>query len=55
MLSLKDFRRFCEAQGARIEKELLLAGSGTSWAVDLWPNLLAEEAVLVLSSQEYAQ
>ena len=47
VLSIKDFRKFCADHGARIERELPLGRRGPrAW----WPNLLAEEAVFVITA-----
>ncbi len=47
VLSIKDFRSFCEQLGIRIEKELPLTADGVA---PIWPNLFAEEAVYVISA-----
>jgi len=48
VLSLKDFRAFCEAQNARIEKEIALGRHGMA---RFWPSMFAEEAVYVISTK----
>ena len=48
VLSVKDFRAFCAAQGTRIERELPLNRRGI---VKCWPNLFAEEAVYVIARE----
>jgi len=48
VLSVKDFRAFCAAQNARIEKEIPLTSRG---AFRFWPNLFAEEALYVISAK----
>ncbi len=50
VMSLKDFRSFCQTHNAKIEDELLLSSSGPNWLARLWPNLFADEAVVVISS-----
>ena len=51
VLSIKDFRQFCEAHSARIEREIPLGPKGAGWSAKLWPNLFADEAVFVISAQ----
>jgi homoserine O-acetyltransferase len=46
VLTLKDFRKFCAAQGVRIEREVPLKRLGVG---KFWPNLFAEEVVCVVS------
>jgi homoserine O-acetyltransferase len=48
VLSIKDFRAFCSDLNIHIEKEFPLTSEGTA---RLWPNLLAEEALYVLSNE----
>lgn len=45
VLSLQDFRAFCEANGACIEQEIALTRRGVA---RFWKNLLAEESVCVI-------
>ena len=47
-LSLRDFDRFCERLGVRIEKRIPIVGTRSS-PVRLAPNLLAEQAIYVTS------
>jgi homoserine O-acetyltransferase len=49
VLSVLDFRRFCEHLKIKIHKEIALGDRGE---VKLWPNLFALEAVYVISSAE---
>ncbi len=49
VLSIKDFRMFCEELGIIIEHELPLYRKGVA---KTWPNLLAEEALYVISANE---
>jgi methionine biosynthesis protein MetW len=49
--TIKDFRDFCEAAGAVVEREIPLVTSGSGApdrAARLWPNLLADSAVFVV-------
>lgn len=48
VLSIEDFRRFCNDLDVRIEKEIPLYSEGVA---TFWPNLLAEEALYVITSQ----
>jgi len=48
VLAIKDFRVFCKACGARIEKEITLSSRGQTAFL---PNLLADEAVFVISAR----
>jgi homoserine O-acetyltransferase len=50
VLSVKDFRQFCATHNIRIEREIPLSRRGFVWSARLWPNLLADEAVFVISS-----
>ncbi len=53
VLSIKDFRNFCAAHGARILKEIPISSHGrTVHTADFWPNLLADEAVFVIAAAE---
>lgn len=47
VLSIKDFRAFCEHLNIHIEKELPLTAEGVA---SFWPNLFAEEALYVISA-----
>ena len=49
VLSIQDFREFCEKRQIHIEKELPLSSKGASWAAHLWPNLMGEEALFVIT------
>lgn len=49
VLSIKDFRTFCDELGIAIEKEFALREKNLA---RLWPNLLAEEAVYVISAPQ---
>ena len=49
MLSIKDFRQFCGKRDILIEKEIPLTGHGEG---RILPNILAEEAVFVISAIE---
>ena len=52
VLSIKDFRQFCEANGARIIREIPISSHGRRVrTTSLWPNLLADEAVFVISAK----
>ncbi len=46
VLSLKDFRDFCEARQILIEREIPMSRSGVT---RLWPNLMADEALYIIS------
>ena len=50
-LSLKDFDRFCEGLGARIEKRIPL-GKSSLRPVKFAPNIFATQAVYVISKYE---
>jgi homoserine O-acetyltransferase/O-succinyltransferase len=52
VLSVKDFRDFCARHNIRIEEEVPLGSKGAGWATNLWPNLLADEAVYVVSADK---
>lgn len=47
VLSIKDFRKFCEQLSINIDKEIPLSSKGESHTL---PNLFAEEAVYVVSA-----
>ena len=49
-LSLKDFDRFCEKLGVRVEKKIPLIKTGLS-PVRFAPNLFAEQAIYVTSKE----
>jgi len=51
VLSVLDFRRFCQHLNIRIEQELFI---GDPWLANQWPNMFALEAVYVISSGERA-
>lgn len=53
LFSIKDFREFCTTRGIRIEREIPIYSHGRGYRdVGLWPNLLADEAVMVISAGE---
>jgi hypothetical protein len=47
VLSILDFRRFCEHLNIRIHNEIALGDRGV---VRHWPNMFALEAVYILSA-----
>jgi methionine biosynthesis protein MetW len=49
VVTIWDFRAFCNQLGIRIDREILLSGDGT---VSFLPNLRADEALYVLSAKE---
>ena len=51
VLSIRDFREFCERHNLRIEKEIPLGPKGTALTTRLWPNTFADEAVFVIAGQ----
>ena len=51
VLSIKDFRDYCRQRNFRIEREFPLNKRGWVWSGHLWPNMLADEAVFVISSR----
>lgn len=51
VLSVKDFRHFCETHAIHIEKEIPLASTGTGFTARKWPNLFADEAVYVVTAR----
>jgi len=52
VLSIKDFRRFCQAHNAEIIKEIAISSHGrTVRTAGLWPNLLADEALFVIKAK----
>jgi homoserine O-acetyltransferase len=50
-LSLKDFDRFCAELDIKIEKRIPL-GKHTATPVRIWPNLLASQAVYIISKYQ---
>ena len=50
-LSLKDFDRFCEDLGIRIEKKIPL-GKHVAAPVRFWPNFFAVQAVYIISKNK---
>ncbi len=48
VVTIRDFRAFCDHLGIRIDREIPLSGDGT---VKFLPNLRADEALYVLSKQ----
>lgn len=50
-LSIKDFDMFCSELGITVEKRIPL-GRSISAAIKLWPNLLASQAVYILSKYQ---
>ncbi|MBI2421198.1 MAG: homoserine O-acetyltransferase [Candidatus Hydrogenedentes bacterium] len=48
VLSVEDFRRFCEAYHVHIEREIAFYRKGV---LKFWPNLFAEEALYVVTSK----
>ena len=53
VLSIKDFRHFCRTHNARILREIPLAGKGATGVrpAEFWPNMMAEEAIFVITSE----
>jgi methionine biosynthesis protein MetW len=50
VLSIRDFRKFCEHNGAKILREIPLSSHGRRVHISrIWPNMLADEAVFVIS------
>lgn len=49
VLSITDFRAFCQHLNITIEKEIPLTSDGV---VPFWPNLFAEEALYVIASRK---
>ncbi|MBI3117601.1 MAG: homoserine O-acetyltransferase [Candidatus Hydrogenedentes bacterium] len=49
VLSVRDFRNFCEELSIRIEKEIPLYSEGV---IRFWPNFFAEEALYVITAQQ---
>ena len=52
VLTIKDFREFCEKKDIAIEREIHLYAEGQ---VHLLPNLFAEEALYVLTAMKLRQ
>jgi methionine biosynthesis protein MetW len=51
VLSIDDFRQFCASHGTSTSRsEIPLSRRGIGWSAWLWPNLLADEAVFVISN-----
>lgn len=51
VLSIKDFRVFCETHGARILTEIPISSHGRQVrTATVWPNLFADEAIFVITS-----
>ncbi|MBW7866370.1 MAG: homoserine O-acetyltransferase [Candidatus Hydrogenedentes bacterium] len=48
VVTINDFREFCQKMGIRIDREMALSGDGT---VTFMPNLRADEALYVLSKK----
>ena len=52
VLSIKDFRAFCETHEARILREIPISSHGrTVHTSQFWPNLFADEAIFVITSK----
>ncbi len=49
VLSIKDFRHFCETHNARVEREIPLSTQSPAWLCTALPNLFAEEAVFEIT------
>lgn len=53
VLSIKDFRQFCESHDAEILREIPISSHGRRVrTAQVWPNLLADEAVFVITSRK---
>ncbi|HRI87239.1 MAG TPA: homoserine O-acetyltransferase [Candidatus Hydrogenedentes bacterium] len=50
VLSIKDFREYCRERNFRIEREFPLNRRGLVWSAHIWPNMLADEAVFVITN-----
>jgi len=50
VLSIKDFRQYCETRNIKIEHEIPLSSQGEGGRAATWPNLFADEAVFVISA-----
>lgn len=51
VLSIKDFREYCDEKGIRIEREVPLSSIGWAGIARRWPNLFADEALFVISRE----
>jgi methionine biosynthesis protein MetW len=51
MVSIEDFREFCDTHNIRILEEVPLGSQGLAWTARLWPNLFADEAVFVVTAR----
>ena len=51
VLSIKDFREYCEEKDIVIEHEVPLSSIGWSRIAQRWPNLFADEALFVISRE----
>ncbi|MCC6698063.1 MAG: homoserine O-acetyltransferase [Candidatus Hydrogenedentes bacterium] len=49
VLSIKDFREYCAERSISIEREIPLNRKGLVWTARMWPNMLADEAVFVIT------
>ena len=52
VLSIRDFREFCRKRNIHIEREIALGSRGVDLGCRLCSNLLADEAVFVISKRE---
>jgi homoserine O-acetyltransferase len=53
VLSIKDFRSFCDTHNARILREIPISSHGrTVRNAAFWPNLFADEAIFVITARE---
>ena len=53
VLSIKDFRKFCATHNARVIKEIPISSHGrTVRRTNFWPNMFADEAVFVITSND---
>ena len=51
VLSIKDFRAFCATHNARVLKEIPISSHGRKIRrTDFWPNMFADEAIFVITS-----
>ncbi len=51
-LSIKDFRAFCDENGAAIIREIPISSHGRSIRkAHFWPNMFADEAIFVIASK----
>lgn len=51
VLSIKDFREYCRERNIRIEREIALNRRGLVWSAHIWPNMMADEAVFVITTR----